>query len=52
MIAWDRFVGKVPYASVLIMVTYHLARRAWRFRSSGRAPPQAQRFPAVVAGCR
>ncbi len=24
MIAWDRFVGKVPNASVLIMVTYHL----------------------------
>jgi uncharacterized membrane protein YhhN len=26
MIAWDRFVGKVPYASVLIMVTYHLGQ--------------------------
>jgi uncharacterized membrane protein YhhN len=26
MIAWSRFVGKVPYASVLIMVTYHLGQ--------------------------
>jgi len=26
MIAWDRFVGKVPHASVLIMVTYHLGQ--------------------------
>jgi len=26
MIAWDRFVGKVPNASVLIMVTYHLGQ--------------------------
>jgi uncharacterized membrane protein YhhN len=26
MIAWDRFVGKVPHASVLIMITYHLGQ--------------------------
>jgi uncharacterized membrane protein YhhN len=26
LIAWDRFVGKVPNASVLIMVTYHLGQ--------------------------
>jgi uncharacterized membrane protein YhhN len=26
MIAWDRFVGKVPHASLLIMVTYHLGQ--------------------------
>lgn len=26
MIAWDRFVGKVPNASVLIMITYHLGQ--------------------------
>ena len=26
MIAWNRFVGKVPAASVLIMVTYHLGQ--------------------------
>jgi uncharacterized membrane protein YhhN len=25
-IAWNRFVGTVPYASVLIMVTYHLGQ--------------------------
>ena len=28
MIAWDRFVGKVAGASVLIMVTYHLGQAA------------------------
>jgi uncharacterized membrane protein YhhN len=26
LIAWNRFVGKVPNASVLIMVTYHLGQ--------------------------
>jgi uncharacterized membrane protein YhhN len=26
MIAWNRFVGKVPGASVLIMITYHLGQ--------------------------
>jgi uncharacterized membrane protein YhhN len=26
MIAWDRFVGRVPNAAVLIMVTYHLGQ--------------------------
>jgi uncharacterized membrane protein YhhN len=26
MIAWDRFVAKVPHASVLIMTTYHLGQ--------------------------
>ena len=26
LIAWDRFVGKVPNASVLIMITYHLGQ--------------------------
>jgi uncharacterized membrane protein YhhN len=26
MIAWNRFVGKVPYAAVLIMITYHLGQ--------------------------
>jgi uncharacterized membrane protein YhhN len=28
MIAWDRFVGKVAAASLLIMVTYHLGQAA------------------------
>jgi uncharacterized membrane protein YhhN len=26
MIAWDRFVGKIPNASVWIMITYHLGQ--------------------------
>ena len=28
MIAWDRFVAKIPAGSLLIMVTYHLGQAA------------------------